>query len=76
MEFTVNQKMQICKNYHDTGYFSFGSACKYLHTCDDVVSSSQMEEQAGKLSMKDMNEQKQKGAEKKVLTLEPDVCQI
>lgn len=77
MEFTVDQEMPICKDYHDTGYCTFGGACKYLHTRDDVVSSSQMEEQAGWKAFHEGCERAEaERRRKKVVTLEPDVCQI
>lgn len=77
IETTLDQEMPICKDYHDTGYCTFGGACKYLHTRDDVVSSSQMDERAGWKAFHEGCERAEaERLKKKEVTLEPDVCQI
>jgi len=43
MEVTVDQQIPICKDYHDTGYCTFGPSCKFMHIRDDVLSSSQFD---------------------------------
>jgi RING finger protein 113A len=43
MEVDVDQQVPICKDYHDTGYCTFGSSCKFMHIRDDVLSSSQLD---------------------------------
>lgn len=75
LEFTVDQQLLICKDYHDTGYCTFGGACKYLHTRDDTYSTSQMETQAAWKALKDRVDKAEADRLKKK-TLEPGVCQI
>jgi RING finger protein 113A len=43
MDLTVDQQIPICKDYHDTGYCTFGASCKFMHIRDDVLSSSQFD---------------------------------
>lgn len=43
IEFSLDHQMPICKDYLETGYCTFGSACKFLHTRDDVTTSADYE---------------------------------
>ncbi|KAH0788905.1 Pre-mRNA-splicing factor CWC24 [Histomonas meleagridis] len=70
IEFSLDHQMPICKDYHDTGYCTFGAACKFLHTRDDVSSSEQYER---KLALKALQE---KGYLEAKPIPQLEICQI
>ncbi|OHT06631.1 Pre-mRNA-splicing factor CWC24 [Tritrichomonas foetus] len=77
IEFTIDQQIPICKDFRDTGYCTWGGACKYYHTREDTPSTSQMDTRnAWKAHMETEQRKEFERRRKKIVTLEPDVCQI
>ena len=81
IEFTLDQQIPLCKDFHDTGYCTFGPACKYLHTREDMCTAEQLNmRNAWKVHMdqfdKSERARKEKLRNKDKIVPEPDVCVI
>jgi RING finger protein 113A len=70
MDISVDQQIPICKDYHDTGYCTFGASCKFMHIRDDVLSSSQLDRKLALDAFKKSQEAVAVNCE------EPEVCPI
>jgi len=44
----VDRQIPICKDYMETGYCTFGSTCKFLHTRDKMIPTDRLERQFAK----------------------------
>ena len=76
IEFSLDHQMPICKDYLETGYCTFGAACKFLHTRDDVTASAEYERKiAFRALEKSRNEKKKLDDEKEKLE-EMKTCRI
>jgi RING finger protein 113A len=67
----MDQQVPICKDYHDTGYCTYGDSCKFMHIRDDILSSSQLER---KIAMDIMK--KAQLLTKDSVSEQPEVCGI
>lgn len=73
MDVVLDEQVPICKDYHDTGYCTFGASCKFMHIRDDVLNSSQLERKLALERYKKLQEQQkalEENAEK------PEICSI
>ena len=50
----IDYQLPICKDYLDTGYCTFGSACKFLHTRDKILPSYVIERRNDKNQFKEV----------------------
>ena len=73
MDVVLDEQVPICKDYHDTGYCTFGASCKFMHIRDDVLNSSQLERKLAMERYKKLQEQRKRMEE---TAQQPDVCPI
>lgn len=72
IDFHVDDQLPICKDYYETGYCTFGASCKFLHTRDDLTTSSQYERRIAFSAFKTALDK----SDNKVTTVQPDICPI
>lgn len=72
IDFHVDDQLDICKDYYETGYCTFGASCKFLHTRDDLTSSSDLER---KIAFKAFTEALYKNGNSGT-SIQPDICPI
>lgn len=73
MDVTVDQQIPICKDYHETGYCTYGASCKFMHIRDEVLTANQLERKLALAAYKKSQENQKKLAEE---ASQPEICQI
>lgn len=72
VEFYLDQQIPVCKAYYETGYCSFGDACRFLHTRDKIEASSTIDKENEIKAFKAIMEKNKKIGEMNA----PEVCPI
>lgn len=73
MDVTVDQQVPICKDYHETGYCTYGASCKFMHIRDEVLTAHQLERKLALDAYKKSQENQKKLAE---AAPQPEICEI